>query len=61
MRRMGDALYHSKIASEKRTGALDEFADRRYTNVADLTLKAVEQAIEACASRQNLHFQERPC
>ena len=57
---MGDEKYHAKLAGEKRAGAADEFAKGRYTNVGDLTLKAVEQAVEACASRENLHFHIDP-
>ena len=53
---MGDYTHHSLLAREKRAGTIHEFSSRRYTNVGDLALKAVEQAIEACASRDNLHF-----
>ncbi|MCS7133888.1 MAG: hypothetical protein NZ921_03725, partial [Candidatus Caldarchaeum sp.] len=45
---------------EKRDGALAEFREGRYTVVGDLTVKAVEQAIEALASREGLHFHLRP-
>ena len=57
---MGDHAHHSSLAREKRAGAIHEFSSRRYTNVGDLALKAVEQAIEACASRENLHFHTQP-
>jgi len=57
---MGDARYHARIAKEKRAGAKDEFKKRRFTNVADLALKAVEQAIEAAASGRGLHFHQNP-
>lgn len=57
---MGDEKHHSLLAKEKRAGAVHEFSGRRYTNVGDLALKAVEQAIEACASRENLHFHTQP-
>lgn len=57
---MGDELYHARIAREKREGVLDELNKRRFTNVADLTVKAVEQAIEAAASKENLHFHKKP-
>lgn len=57
---MGDKQHHAKLAREKREGAKDELTKRRYTNVGDLSLKAVEQAIEACASREGLHFHIHP-
>ena len=57
---MGDYKHHSRLAKEKRAGALHEFSSKRYTNVGDLALKAVEQAIEACASREDLHFHTEP-
>ena len=57
---MADADHHSKIAREKRKGALDEFEKHRYTNVGDLALKAVEQAIEAAASLEGKHFHLSP-
>jgi len=57
---MGDEKHHSKLAREKRAGALAELSERRYTNVGDLALKAVEQGIEACASRGGLHFHTQP-
>ncbi|MGB9717412.1 MAG: hypothetical protein ACPL4E_03080 [Thermoproteota archaeon] len=57
---MGDAEYHARIAREKREGAIDELGKGRFSNVADLALKAVEQAIEAAASRNGLHFHKNP-
>lgn len=57
---MGDEKHHSKLAREKRAGTIDELKKKRYTNVGDLALKAVEQAIEACASREKLHFHVHP-
>jgi len=57
---MGDTDYHARITKEKRAGAIDEFRKRRFSNVADLALKAVEQAIEAAASRDDLHFHKDP-
>jgi len=57
---LGNDEHHARIAREKRSGALDEFSKKRYTNVADLALKAVEQAIEAAASKENLHFHKDP-
>lgn len=57
---MGDLTHHSRLAKEKREAALDEFKKRRYTVVGDLTLKAVEQAIEAVASQLGMHFHLTP-
>lgn len=57
---MGDEKHHSSLAKEKMVGALYEFSGNRYTNVGDLALKAIEQAIEACASREDLHFHTEP-
>ncbi|MGQ9515455.1 MAG: hypothetical protein ACUVTL_10500 [Thermoproteota archaeon] len=57
---MGDANYHARIAREKRAGALDEFRKRRFSNVADLVRKSVEQVIETAASKDNLHFHQNP-
>jgi hypothetical protein len=57
---MGDTEHHLKIAREKRAGANHEFKSGRHSNVADLALKAVEQAIEAEAAREGLHFHLRP-
>ena len=57
---MGNEEHHAKLAGEKREGAKEELVRRRYTNVGDLSLKAVEQAIEACASREGLHFHTHP-
>lgn len=57
---MGDLSHHSRLAKEKREAALDEFKKRRYTVVGDLTLKAVEQAIEAVASQLGMHFHLTP-
>lgn len=48
------------MAKEKKEGALNEFNAGRYSNVANLALKAAEQAIEAAASRRGLHFHTRP-
>ncbi|HIE22606.1 MAG TPA: hypothetical protein EYP68_00045 [Candidatus Korarchaeota archaeon] len=57
---MGDSAHHSSLAREKREAALDEYQKGRYTVVGDLALKAVEQAIEAAASREGLHFHLNP-
>lgn len=57
---MGDFNHHSRLAKEKREAAIDEYGKGRYTVVGDLALKAVEQAIEAVASRTGKHFHLSP-
>jgi len=53
---MGNEAYHAKLAREKKRLALDEFAHHRYTTVGVLALRAVVEALDACASRKKLHF-----
>jgi HEPN domain-containing protein len=48
------------LALEKREAARDEYRRGRYTVVGDLAIKAVEQAIEALAAREDKHFHLRP-
>ena len=57
---LGGETHHSRLAREKKDAALDEFKKGRYTVVGDLTLKAVEQAIEAVAARKEKHFHLTP-
>jgi len=57
---MGDVGHHARLAKEKRAAALDEYQKGRYTVVGDLVLKAVEQAIEAAASKEGMHFHLNP-
>ncbi|MBS7644324.1 hypothetical protein KEJ26_07120 [Candidatus Bathyarchaeota archaeon] len=57
---MSDFDRHSKLAKEKRLAAIDEYEKRRYSVVGDLALKAVEQAIEALASKEGKHFHVAP-
>jgi len=57
---LGDAIHHSRLAREKREAAIDEFKKGRHTVVGDLSLKAVEQAIEAVASKYGKHFHTSP-
>ena len=57
---MGDATHHTRLAREKREAALDEFKKGRYTVVGDLSLKAIEQAIEAIAAKSGKHFHISP-
>ncbi len=57
---MGDATHHVRLAREKREAALDEFKKGRHTVVGDLSLKAVEQVIEAVATKSGKHFHTSP-
>ena len=57
---MGDAKYHAKLAREKRKRAINELDHRRYTTVGVLALRAVEEAVDACASKKKLHFHSNP-
>lgn len=57
---MDDSEFHIRLALEKKKGALREFSAGAYSNTADLALKAVEQAVEAIAAKQNLHFHVHP-
>lgn len=57
---MGDEEYHAKQAKEKRERALNEFAAQRHTTVGVLALRAVIEAVDACASRKKLHFHAHP-
>jgi len=57
---MDDSDFHIKLAKEKRLGALREFSAGAYSNTSDLALKAVEQAIEAVAAKDDIHFHIRP-
>jgi len=57
---MSDVEVHVRAAREKRLAALDEFDKRRYMVVGDLAVKAVEQAIEALAALDGVHFHLRP-
>ena len=57
---MGDEHHHAKLAREKRAATLEEFEKGRYTVVGDLAVKAVEQAIEALASKEGEHFHLNP-
>jgi hypothetical protein len=57
---MSDTEMHIKAANEKRVAALEEFEKGRHIVVGDLTIKAVEQAIEAAASLEGKHFHIHP-
>jgi len=57
---MGDATHHVSITEENLKGALAELKNRRFSNVGLLSLRALEQMIEACAVKEGLHFHEHP-
>lgn len=58
---MGDRDHHSRLAREKRKAAIEEFERGRFSVVGDMTIKAVEQAIEAVAAAlENKHFHIHP-
>jgi len=57
---MGNPLSHAGLATENLKGAEGELQNRRYSNVALLSLRALEQMIEACAAKEGLHFHEHP-
>jgi len=57
---MGDAARHASIAEENLNGAYGELENRRFSNVGLLSLRAVEQMVEACAAKEGLHFHENP-
>ena len=57
---MNDTSHHINIAEENLKGAIAEFKNKRFTNVGLLSLRALEQMIEACASKEGLHFHEQP-
>jgi len=57
---MNDTTRHIIIAEENLKGACEELKNKRFTNVGLLSLRALEQMIEACASKEGLHFHEHP-
>lgn len=57
---MGGVEHHVRVAEENLKGSLDEFKKRRFSNVGLLSLRALEQMIEACAAKEDLHFHENP-
>lgn len=57
---MDDTTRHINITEENLNGALNELKNKRFTNVGLLSLRALEQMIEACASKEGLHFHEHP-
>jgi len=57
---MGDKTHHANIAEENLKGAQEELKSRRFSNVGLLSLRALEQMVEACAASEDLHFHEHP-
>ena len=57
---MGDTTRHARITEENLKGAQEELKNRRFSNVGLLSLRALEQMIEACAFKEGLHFHEHP-
>jgi hypothetical protein len=57
---MGNPDRHARVARQNREGAVDEFQKKRFVNVALLSLRTFEQAIESCAAKENLHFHQYP-
>jgi hypothetical protein len=55
-----DSALHVRICKEKAAAAKDELERKRDSAVGDLAVKAVEQAIEAAASLEGLHFHTEP-
>ena len=51
-----DSELHVRLCKEKAAAAKDELERKRDSAVGDLAVKAVEQAIEAAASLEGLHF-----
>lgn len=57
---MSDVEIHTKAVREKRLASLEEFDKKRYMVVGDLSIKTVEQAIEAVAALEGMHFHLHP-
>ncbi len=57
---MGSLEHHRRLSKEKKDASFEEYEKKRYTVVGDLAIKAVEQAIEALASLDGLHFHISP-
>ena len=55
-----DTDTHRKLSKEQMMAALDEVVKKRYSVVGDLAVKAVEQAIEAAVSLEEIHFHTSP-
>lgn len=57
---MGDQRHHATIAEENLRGAEDELRKGRFSNVGLLSVRSLEQMVEASAAREGLHFHELP-
>jgi len=57
---MADTSSHASLVLENLNGARGELRNKRYSNVGLLSLRALEQMIEACAAKAGLHFHEHP-
>jgi len=57
---VSDVEIHVRAVREKRFAALEEFEKARFMVVGDLTIKTVEQAIEALAALEGKHFHLHP-
>ncbi|NWG09088.1 MAG: hypothetical protein HXX80_02045 [Nitrososphaerales archaeon] len=57
---MNDKIRHANITEEHLKGAQEELKNKRFSNVGFLSLRALEQMIEASASEEGLHFHEHP-
>ncbi|MDG6940059.1 MAG: hypothetical protein JRN39_06635, partial [Nitrososphaerota archaeon] len=55
-----DTSLHVRLCNEKAAAARDELKQKRHAVVGDLAIKAVEQAMEAAASTEGLHFHTEP-
>jgi len=57
---MATAREHTRLAEENLNGAREEYRSGRYSNVGLLTLRSLEQMVEASAAKENLHFHQHP-
>jgi len=57
---MATVKEHIRLAEENLNGARGEYQSKRYSNVGLLALRSLEQMIEACAAKENLHFHLHP-
>jgi len=57
---MGNTPHHANMTLENFNGASEELKNRRFSNVGLLSLRALEQMIEACTAKEGLHFHEHP-
>ena len=58
--KMWEILLISKNCTGNFQGAVEELRNRKFSNVGLLCLRALEQMVEACASKESLHFHEHP-